>query len=341
MSARTFVAQPSGRPPLGAVAESHATGMPAELQPRNAYSEQRMGVGFSYAHIGEMFQGVVEDSEGRFTRALVTLPCRQFSTHATFVCVPSGGRVRVRPETKVKSQHVAELTLDFLGRERDGELNICSTIPENKGMGSSTADAKATCEAVASAVGVKLSPTIVAQICVAAEHASDPLMFSDNRALLFAHREGRVLEEFGAMPELTVVGFDADQTGTGVSTLELSPASYDWRLREEFRVLRARLRRGIAMNDPVAIGSVASRSAAINQFFLANPRYEFTVELVERVGGVGFAIAHSGTVVGVLFDPRDPLTNCRVENCRLLLEYEGIRSWFFQTRREPFREVAA
>src|ERR1039458_6783440 len=72
--------------------------------------------------------------------------------------------------------------------------------------------------------------------------------------------------------------------------------------------MRAALRRAITMEDVALLGRVATASARINQRFLPKPSLEFLVEVCQRHGGCGVQVAHSGTVVGLIFDSSPPRT---------------------------------
>ena len=58
---------------------------------------------------------------------------------------------------------------------------------------------------------------------------------------------------------------------------------------------------GIRCGDPVRIGKGATRSALANQQLLFKPRLEEVLELSKQVGAAGVNVAHSGTVIGILF----------------------------------------
>jgi uncharacterized protein involved in propanediol utilization len=173
-------------------------------------------------------------------------------------------------------------------------------------MGSSTADVTAAIRAVADYHGVALSVEQVAQLAVSAECASDSVMI-DGRVVLFAHRDGVVLESLGdRLPPMTVVGCDTEPGGGGVDTLALRPAEYDDREIATFQVLRAALRRALATGDVALLAKVSTASARLNQRFLAKPVLEPLIELGTRCGALGVQVAHSGTVAGLIFDPRLP-----------------------------------
>jgi uncharacterized protein involved in propanediol utilization len=147
-----------------------------------------------------------------------------------------------------------------------------------------------------------------------------------DRAVLFAHREGVVLEELGPrLPALEVLGVDTDTDGA-VHTLDYPPAAYDWRQIQFFRTLIAGVRRAIRHRDLPLLGRVATASAAINQQFLPKPLFSELRCLADWVEALGVAVAHSGTVLSILFDPADPRLEAKVDHARKELESLGIPS---------------
>jgi uncharacterized protein involved in propanediol utilization len=262
----------------------------------------QMGHGSSIAHAGEILQGVFEAPDHRLHRGLVTLPCAALESAATFE-IRTGAGITVEPAWKTKAQAAARLTLCHLGlKEVEGHLTVRSNIPLRWGFGSSTSDVIASIRAVSYAFRRRLSAQVVATLAVRAEIASDAVMFED-RAVLFAQREGIVLEDFGCgLPPMDVLVLNTDPSGKGVDTLLMPPAEYSWWEVEAFRPLRGLLRRALFAQDPRLVGKVASASARINQRYLPKPRLDDLELLVERMGGVGLQVAHSGCVVGLLFD---------------------------------------
>ena len=99
------------------------------------------------------------------------------------------------------------------------------------------------------------------------------------------------------------------------------------------------LRRAIREQDVRLLGQVATTCSRINQAYLPKPRFEKLEELMRRVGAVGIQVAHSGTVAGLLFDPRDGDKSARIQRTREELARLGFsKSWFFSTARdEPLR----
>jgi uncharacterized protein involved in propanediol utilization len=293
----------------------------------------KIGYGTAAAHHGELFQGVLENTEGGLHRVLVSLPCRIFKSEAVFL-PDHTGKVRVGPAWKIKALKAVELTLAYSNRSNcGGVLQISSDIPVGWGLGSSTSDVTAAIRAVTSALGKRLDPREVAHLAVRAETASDSIMFND-RTVLFAHREGIVMEDFGdLLPEFEVLGFNTDKTQTGVDTLAHPPARYSRSEIEIFRPLIKLFRVGIRTQDLRLIGQVATASAHINQHYLPKPHFEGLKVIVSSVGAAGFQVAHSGTVAGIIFDPKDPERERRIQQAHALVAEMGIeRTWRFRTR---------
>ena len=250
--------------------------------------------------------------------------CKLFKSEAVFH-PDSSGVVRVDPEWRVKARQAAQLTLLYLGRgEVGGRLQIRSNVPTAWGLGSSTSDVTASIRAVASALSVNLLAESIAALAVKAELASDPLMFG-NRAVLFGHKGGTIIEDFrGPLPQMEALGFNTDPTQNGIDTLKFPPARYTWQEIEKFRPLVGLMRKAVYTQDPRLVGRVATASARINQKYLPTRRFEDLERLVERVGALGIQVAHSGTVVGLLFDPADASIEQRIECARALIAEMGF-----------------
>lgn len=298
-----------------------------------ALTEPAVGSYRVNGHHGEILQGVFEYG-GRLRRGLVTLPCSRHHSRATFMCGGEKG-ISVRPAWRTKAQHAVELTLERLGWPvPGGVLDLTNDTPLCRGFGSSTADVTAAIGAVTAATGHQLSRIDMARLAVAAESASDCLVF-DRRAVLFAHREGELLEDFGAdlMP-LAVLGFGTSEHGTGVETLSMRPARYSsWEI-EAFRPLVGLLRRAVLDGDVGLLGRVATASTRINQRHLAVPRLDRLLATGATAGAAGMQVAHSGDVAGFLFDPADPATEDRMAHAADRLRRLGIvATWQFETER--------
>ena len=257
-------------------------------------------------------------------RGLVTLPCPLYRSRATFTRDLSG-QVRVRPGWREKARRAAELALLEIDPGSSGCLEIDSHVPLCRGLGSSTSDVLAAIRAAADSFGLVLPPADVARLAVEAETASDSLMF-DHTAVLFAHREGTVIEDFGArLPPMHVLGFGA---GGPVDTLAYQPARYTEQELDVFDELRIMLRRGIAAQDFALIGEVATTSTWINQKHLPIPYLDEVCAVAADVGALGVQAAHSGDVGGILFERHVPDLSYRVEIAQKLLRRVGHNDYW-------------
>lgn len=295
-------------------------------RPGSAEPPAEVGTGYAPAHHGELLQGVFEDDAGRLRRALVTLPQPNLGSRAAFFpsqsylgIVGTPGLTKVRRAAMLALREFATHPSPAKG----GQIEIFSNVPTGVGMGSSTSDVTAAIRAVADYHGVALSREEVGRLAVLAECASDSIMI-DDRVVLFAHRDGVVIETFGhRLPPMAVLGCNLEPDAQ-VDTLGMKPAEYDDDEIAAFKVLRAGVRRAIATEDVTLLGRVATASARINQRFLPKPLLDPLIELGAEHGGCGVQIAHSGTVAGIIFDARRPDLDEAIGRCRQGVEAMGV-----------------
>ncbi|WP_456728093.1 GHMP family kinase ATP-binding protein [Bradyrhizobium sp. USDA 3364] len=236
----------------------------------------------------------------------------------------------VTPQSCKKSKRAAELVLKtFAGMKAGGHLTIESNIPVARGMGSSTADVLASILAVLDYLDVQPTSERVMEIAVSAETACDSTLFSQ-QAVLFAHREGIVIECFQhPLPAIDFIGVDVTPDRT-VDTLLFEPALYSPFEIELFRPLRSLMRKAIGNSDLGLLGRVATASALINERFLPKPRLRDIQTIGVRHGAVGVQVAHSGTVVGLLFDPTNKRTTEHMELAMYDLRKSGFEPSIFR-----------
>lgn len=262
------------------------------------------GYAEAMGHHGELVQGLFEDTGGDMKRALVSLPCPDLKARAWFRADESNHIIPSRPDRQ-KALRAAELTVAaFAPKRMGGALSVESNIPIGRGLGSSTADVLASILAVADCLQINISAEQVMHIAVCAETACDSTLFQQ-QAVLFAHREGVVVEAFRkALPPMDVISIDT-MPGSTVDTLDFEPARYATAEIEAFRPIRSLLRAAINAADAGLLGRAATASAHINERFLPKPRLDEIEAVGTRFGAVGVQVAHSGTVVGLMFDRCD------------------------------------
>lgn len=295
------------------------------------------GEGEANSHHGEIVQGVFQ-RDGRLEHGLVTLPCPLYRTRARFRPL-RGAALTVFPGDRLKARDAARLTLDALGRAGwGGTLTIDSNVPVSWGCGSSTSDVLAVIRAVADAFRARLEPAWLARLAVAAETASDSLMYPASPAVLFAQRRGSVLTELnGPLPRVHVLGFNTE-VDRGVETLALPHCRYSTWEVESFGPMLGMLRRAVEAQDPSLLGRVASASTAINQRHRPKRMMPQLLRLARDARALGLQVAHSGTVAGFLFEPGAGAAD-RMEEARAGLRALGMyRTWDFCTSPAPHTE---
>ncbi len=290
-----------------------------------------IGAGYAEAigHHGELVQGLFEDDGVQMRRALVSLPCRQLRSKVRFT-PNSSDQLIVMPASREKAKRAAELTVNAFGRPGTGaNLEIDSNIPLSRGMGSSTADVLASILAVLDWLGIEAASHDVMQIAVSAETACDSTLFRQ-QAVLFAHRDGVVMEAFRRpLPPIDFISIDTTP-GATVDTLEFATARYDQLEIESFRPLRGLLRTAIKSADARMLGRVATASARINERFLPKPRLAEIETIGVRFDAIGIQVAHSGTVVGLMFDAMDQKASENIKRATAALKQSGFEPAVFR-----------
>lgn len=288
------------------------------------------------ATCGELIQGNITGMD-----FLVTCPVNIFSE--VTVCLNDSGQVTGSPNL-YKVQKAVTQTLGFFNMQHLGAaIKISSQIPCGKGMASSSADISAACAAVAAALGTAITPEEISEIALSIE-PTDGLMFPG--IVLYDHLKGKQNRFLGAVPGIELMIVDL---GGAVDTLSFNR---DQKLgffnrNKEKNVLQALLKMETALQhqDISLFGEAATESAFAHQAILPKPQLHTLFDICKGAGGIGINIAHSGTVVGLLFKaghmPVDQLKDtlehkgfkylCKTElingGIQVLQERDGERTW--------------
>lgn len=262
-----------------------------------------VGTGTSTHHHGEILQGAIVHG-GEPTPCLITMPARGIGSTARYTASDRLRGLEVVPQWKEKAARAARLALTAIGQPISGRLEIESTVATGVGLGSSTCDVIAAIRAVCAAYQVTLESVALAALAVQAETASDPVMF-DRDVVLFAQRRGEILESFGSwIPAYTVLSIDTDAGTGGVDTLSLPARAYTGSELATFARLIDQVREAFDARSPRAIAAIATESATLNQRYLPLRGFADILDIADEFQASGVQISHSGTIAGILFDPR-------------------------------------
>ncbi|MEM7345582.1 MAG: GHMP kinase [Chloroflexota bacterium] len=206
------------------------------------------------------------------------------------------------PKDATKSIIALQSGLAYLhAKHQGGQMHLLSTLPRGQGYGSSTADVGATLYALSLALQKPLSALEVSQLAVAIE-PTDSTIFPG--ISLFDHRQGTFQEQLGTAPPLKILVINP---GGVVDTLAFNRQNDPVKLqqfagqhREAFEMLRL----GFSDNDWSLIGEAATLSSSVHDKILPNPLLEPVLQISRAVGALGVCRAHSGTLLGILFNPK-------------------------------------
>lgn len=259
---------------------------------------RRHGIGTAFGTFGELLQGCLPGEPDQ--DFLVTLPIARWSV-ATFH--PDRRRqLEIFPRHKRKSLLFARMLLDSIGADVGGLVVVDSNLPEGKGMASSSADMVAVARAVASSLAVDV-PIHQVESLLARIEPTDGVLYPG--IVSYHHRSVRLRELLGSVSPLTVVALDeGGQIDTLVFNAERQPVPVVQQL--EYAVLLDRLTAALATHNLLEIGAVATRSAEMNQTRSPKRSLDTVMQICADHGGLGVVCAHSGTVLGILLDCRDP-----------------------------------
>ena len=267
---------------------------------------------------GELVQGTADG-----VNFLVTCPVNLYSR----VCVSLSPGKDQQQQPDSKTWEAVRRTLEYLGERAEvADVQVSSQLPVGKGMASSSADISAACMAAALAAGREIDTAVIGDIALSIE-PTDGIFLPG--ITLFDHVHGHTRRCLGQPPALLAAIFDV---GGEVNTVDFNQRSDLAALnrQKEPQVLEALqlVERGIRNADCSLIGAGATLSALANQSILRKPSLEQIIEVASSFGAVGVNAAHSGTVLGVLFDPAaaDEIEACIGKICREFPEIEYFRT---------------
>lgn len=172
-------------------------------------------------------------------------------------------------------------------------LSLESQLPTGKGMAASTADIAAVIQAVSAAIDIELEPEEVAEIAAEIE-PTDGVFYSG--IVQMNYMTGELIKSYGTAPKMIIAIFD---TGGSINTVEFHADE------PEHGDSSAELLQAVDKLDSdfsaQQIARVATLSALENQKLVPKPQLEEILEYAKSLGALGVNVAHSGTMMGVLF----------------------------------------
>jgi L-threonine kinase len=248
------------------------------------------------ATCGELAQGYLDGRD-----FLINSPIAWFSTVTLRLTETPDVAVEAEgPTTKIA--RAIRLTLDHFGARRYGaSAQLRHRVPRGKGLASSTSELTAAIAATAAALDRSVSTSVCLRIVLAVDGSSDGVFLPG--VTMFNHLSGELYAELGPPPPLAALIVD---TGGSVDTHSFDRSRARAVATEQAGKLRqavSEITEGFARGDGARIARGAMLSAEVNQAVLPKPLLEELRQATTEAGGLGVNCAHTGTVLGVLFDP--------------------------------------
>lgn len=245
---------------------------------------------------GEFIQGSMQGQS-----FLVTCPINRYSYAMSDVSYPLK---RSMCALQPKAYLAYERTLEYLEiqPEQFSPIYVRSDIIQGKGMASSSADISVTAMATALAYGRRLSMKELEKICLSIE-PTDASFYPS--IIQFDYQSGRISKSLGVCPPMKIVIFDEGGT---IDTVDFNKRTdLSALIREKETFIEEAINyfiQGLELHDISLIGQAATISAFANQRILYKPHLYIFHDIGIRYKSVGTIIAHSGTIMGLLF-PND------------------------------------
>jgi uncharacterized protein involved in propanediol utilization len=270
-----------------------------------------LGTGRSFGTFGELLQGCLGSKRLNF---LVTFPISCFA-YACFLPDPELTEVQVLPGEKQKARRLATMLLEHYHLPAGGRLRLESDLPVGKGLASSSADLVATARAVATCYGLHIPLSLLTQWMSAIE-PSDGVMY--HGIVSFYHQQVRLHQFLGTLPPLTILALDE---GGRLDTIEFNrlPKRFTERDVDQYEHLLERLTGAIRRRDLQGVGQTATESALLNQKLNPKETLGDLLAICREVQGLGVAVAHSGTCLGLLLSPQHPRYRWQLQTAYNLL----------------------
>lgn len=255
---------------------------------------------------GEFLQGSIDGQS-----FLVTCPINRYSYALSNVIQPfSKEFCALQPKSAQARKLIQELVQQKNKNQICPPVYVRSDILQGKGMASSSADISVTAMATALAMDYDLSLKELEQICLSVE-PTDASFYQG--VTQFDYIKGTISKPLGMCPPLKILVFDE---GGSIDTVSFNKqADLQNKILEKESIIQESFdlfKQGLITHDIKLIGQAATLSAFGNQRILYKPNlYDFH-DVGNSYNSVGTIIAHSGTIMGLLF----PVDYGRIDDCK-------------------------
>lgn len=255
--------------------------------------------------IGEILQGRVKDKD-----ILVSFPVNLF----TYVELIDD----LFDDGNYKAKNFSKNLLISWDIEEEVYFKINSTIPKGKGFASSTADLCALYHCLLKKFNKEYNQEELIRETIKIE-PTDSIIF--NKACAFDYKNGEYYEELGEYFEFYVWVFEGEKEIDTVEfnkNVKISLANVS-DLFDELKV-------AIKNKDIRTLAQISTESIIRNQQRLPYPILDDCLWLSRKKGGLGLIGAHSGNMLGIVFE----------KPVYLDVNFQGYKSYLLKTLKKAF-----
>lgn len=268
-------------------------------------------VGLSCGTLGEFYQGPSfgsDESEIAIVSPLIPKYSRTTFVPKASSCCPFIASQEVTRHTKPKMFAGIEHYCALHGLEMpEGIWLSVSDLPTGHGFASSTADIVAGIRCAARIYNRAPNVSDFLTILPKIERSDSVFM---NETTLFSSSHHRVLGAFGARLGLTAVfTLDGEEVSTDKTKEKL--ITYYQDNESDYRRLIQDLRECLQNRDVRLLCECSTRSAELSQQIMPKKHFAHVQEAAEIFGADGIVVAHTGTILGLLFRERPDSTKAK------------------------------
>ncbi|HEU5109518.1 MAG TPA: hypothetical protein VFT95_13325 [Micromonosporaceae bacterium] len=287
-----------------------------------------------YGTFGELLQGYRLQPGGEFEHFLFTLPVDELCATSTVSLEPEPEpcQHRVVPADRKRALTAAAELACALGLGNTPiSVEIDSNIPVGRGCASSTADIMASVAALVDAAHPDVPDPVVHALgsLVAKEIEWGDYVFSESIALC-RQRTHTLVREYVTGMRWRIVGVEE---GGSVDTAAFHRRQRESRrLAQHYETLLARMDAALKASDFVTAAQISTESALMNQKALPKRNLALMRRIGDATGALGIAVAHTGTVIGLIYSAHQSDASLRIWEARQRLRREDLTSRVFTVR---------
>lgn len=293
---------------------------------------RQLGNATVHGTFGELLQGYRQQPDGGFEHFLVTLPVHELCSTSTVSLSHGRGGHRVEPADRARALAATADLARALGLfDFEIDLSITSNIPVGKGCASSTADIMASVAALVAATSPDTSPRVLHALgtLVARNIEWGDYVLSDAITLCL-QRTHTLVRTYDTDLRWRILGVDEEGS---VDTAEFHRRERESRrLALHYTALLSQLDAALMMNDFATAAQIATESAVLNQRVLPKRNFQLMRRVADSTGALGIAVAHTGTVIGLIYSGHQSDMAAQMREAELYLRRNDLSGRLYTVR---------